>query len=512
MAAVERAGRGSLAFRALAGAALLAMLAGCVLPENARRAIRLRASLGDDIDAAEFEDVLLFAWDRHVSGASTNHGRAVREGFWVFIGEFDPDCAAIPFPERALLIERAGRGASECAGAVEQVREAWNARYPGQRVEYSQLAERALQCLLPRLDPHSAWFPRREWGDMARSLSGKYSGIGVVVQPGDEPTITEVFEGGPSDGLLRKKDLIVAVDAKPVKGLSAEEYLALIRGEAGTELTLTIRREGSLLDFKLTRREVQAKAVRRIEAGPAHDVLVLRLWSFTDGCAAEMTEALRRCVRPPRGIVLDLRNNPGGTVDDAVAIVDLFIDQGVVITERGAQTRVLEAEDPGAAVPESVPLLVLVNRFSASASELSAGALQDHGRAVVMGETSYGKGTVQEIYRLGDRGAKVTVSRFYLPAGRSTQLAGIAPDLPFPDPEAEKLAATGPGSFERDYDNAIPADAVDEHFRRTSDPAPLLARLKGRLGAGKRVDPDIEAEDAMLQEAVRLLGEEPAAR
>lgn len=510
MAEVDRAGRSSRVFRTTVAAAMLAMLAGCILPESSRRAIRLRASIGDEVDPSEFEDALLFAWDRHVSGASADHRRAVQEGFWLFLGEFDPDSTALSPPERARLIDLAGRGARECAEAVGEFLEAWNARYPELPISYSQLAERALQCLLPRLDPHSAWFPRREWGDMVQALSGRYSGIGVVVQPGEEPTITEVFEGGPADGVLRKKDQIVAIDGNPVKGLSTNEYLALIRGEAGTELKLTIRREGALLDLKLTRREVRAKAVRRIEAAPGRDVLVLRLRSYTDGCSDEMTEALRRCVRPPRGIVLDLRDNPGGTVDDAVAIVDLFIDQGVVITERGRETRVLEATEPGAAVPLSVPMIVLLNRFSASASELTAGALQDHGRAVVMGETSYGKGTVQEIYRLGDHGAKVTVSRFYLPAGRSTQLAGVAPDLPFPDPEAAKLAATGAEAFERDYDNAIPSDAVAGTFRRTSDPFPLLARLKGRLGTGTRVDPEIEADDAMLQEAVRLLGEEPA--
>ncbi|MCC6741082.1 MAG: hypothetical protein IT452_18725, partial [Planctomycetia bacterium] len=126
--------------------------------------------------------------------------------------------------------------------------------------------------------------------------------------------------------------------------------------------------------------------------------------------------------------------------------------------------------------------------------------------AVLMGETTYGKGTVQEIHRLGTRGAKLTVARFYLPAGRSTQIGGVTPDLAFPDAEAEALA--GGETFEREFDNALPADAVPCGFRRTSDPAPLVARLRGRIGGGGRTDPEVEPGDAMLQEAVRLLDAE----
>ncbi len=485
-----------------------ALLAGCAVSEETRRALRIRSTLGEELDASEVEDLLQFANDRHVGGGSESAARARREGLWLTLEALDPDGEAFPLPLRARLVADAGLSPGLCAQAVGRARDAWNARWPAQPMTYSDLAERALQAIFPRLDPHSAWYPVSAWGDMARSLTGRYTGIGISIRPGEEPVVTDVFEGGPADGVLRRKDIIVKVDGKAVKGLSPEEYLALIRGEAGTGVTLTVRRDGALLDVALTRREVKAKAVRRQDAGRDRDVTVLSLWSYTDGCAGEMAEALRREGPPPRGIVLDLRNNPGGTVDDAVAIVDLFIETGLVITERGRSFRILEADQDGAAVPFSVPLVVLVNRFSASASELTAGALQDHGRAVVMGETTYGKGTVQEIYRLGERGAKLTVARFYLPAGKSTQLAGVAPDIAFPDAEAEKVARSGIESFERDYDNALPCDAVPGNFRRTCDPAPLLARLRGRLGSGKRVDGDIDAEDAMLQEAVRLLDEE----
>lgn len=494
--------------RLLAVAFAASMLAGCVVNEETRRALRIRSSLGEEIDAGEMEDLLQFARDRHVGGGAESAARAFREGTWLTLECLDPDGEAFPLPLRARLITEAGQSPLACAEAIGRARDAWNARFPSRPMTFSDLAERALQAIFPRLDPHSAWYPVSAWGDMARSLSGRYTGIGIIVRPGEEPVVTDVFEGGPADGVLRRKDIIVEVDGKIVKGLSPDEYLALIRGEAGTGVTLTVRRDGARLELALTRREVKAKAVRRRDAGRDRDVLVLALWSYTDGCAGELADALRRDGPPPRGIVLDLRNNPGGTVDDAVAIVDFFIDTGVVITERGRFLRVLEADQDGTAVPPAVPLVVLVNRFSASASELTAGALQDHGRAVVMGETTYGKGTVQEIYRLGDRGAKLTVARFYLPGGRSTQLAGVAPDIAYPDAEAEELARSGVEAFERDYDNALGGDAVPAAFARAYDPAPLLARLRGRVGAGGRVDAEFDAADGMMQEAVRMLDEE----
>ncbi|MEK7469201.1 MAG: S41 family peptidase [Planctomycetota bacterium] len=489
----------------LLAAALAAALPGCALPEETRRALRIRSSLGEEVDPAEFEDLLSFALDRHVRGAEPDSGRALREGLWLVLEGLDPSDLAVSPPDRARLIAHAGESPRACAEAVGMARDAWNAAWPARALSYSEVAERALQCIFPRFDPHSAWFPRSTWGDMARSMSGRYTGIGIVIQPGDEPVVSDVFEGGPADGILRRKDRIVAVDGKAVKGLTAEEYLALIRGESGTDVRISVKRGEESIELTLTRREVKARAVRRREAGRDRDVVVLGLWSYTDGCADEMEDALRRKGRAPRGLVLDLRNNPGGTVDDAVAIVDLFIHKGVVITERGRSTRVLEADVEGTVLPPAVPVIVLLNRFSASASELTAGALQDHGRAVIMGEATYGKGTVQEIYKLGDRGAKVTVARFYLPAGRSTQLAGVSPDIAYPDAEAAKLQDAGLETFERDYDNALPADAVAGGFKRAYDPAPLVARLRGRLGAESKTDPEIDETDAMLQEAVRIL-------
>lgn len=489
---------------------MLAVAAGgCAAPtEETRREFRLKATLGEEVDPGEFEDVLLFARDRHVAGNTEKFGRACREGLGLALGGFDPDEVLFPLPLRAGLLAQAGASPGGCAAAVGRLCEAWNARFPSLPLAFSAAAERVLQCVLPRLDPHSAWFTPQTWADMERSLTGRYSGIGIVVRPGEEPVVTDVFEGGPAEGILRRGDVIVAVDGRATRGLAPDEYLALIRGEPGTAVTLTILRAGERRDVNLTRRQVQAPAVRRTDAGRDRDVAVLTLRSYTGGSADELAAALRRPGPPPRGVILDLRNNPGGTVDDAVAIVDLFVDTGPVITERGRAVVLLEADQPGSAIPPGVPLLVLVNRFSASASELTAGSLQDHGRAVLMGETTYGKGTVQEIHRLGTRGARLTVARFYLPAGRSTQIGGVTPDIAFPDAEADALARAGGDTFEREFDNALPADAVAGGFRRTSDPGPLLARLRGRLGAGGRPDPGVEEGDAMLQEAVRLLDAE----
>ncbi|MCC6738010.1 MAG: PDZ domain-containing protein, partial [Planctomycetia bacterium] len=397
--------------RALAALLLAALAGGCAATEETRRALRLKASLGEDVDPGEFEEVLLFARDRHVAGNTEVLGRACREGLALALCGYDPDEVLFPPPIRAAMLARAGASPAGCAAAVARLCEAWNGRFPDRPLAFSAAAERVLQCILPRLDPHSAWFTPETWADMERSMTGRYSGIGISVRPGDEPVVAEVFEGGPADGVLRKGDVIRAVDGTPTRGMAPDAYTAKIRGEAGTPVTLTIVRGGERRDVTLVRREVQARAVRRTEAGRDRDIVVLALRSYTGGSAEEVAAALRRPGGPPRGVILDLRNNPGGTVDDAVAIVDLFIGTGPVIVERGRAVVLLEADQPGAAIPPEVPLLVLVNRFSASASELTAGALQDHGRAVLMGETTSGTGTVPEIPRLGTRGAQRTVAR-----------------------------------------------------------------------------------------------------
>ena len=484
------------------------------MSDQDRRVVRLYASLGSEIDPPEVDDILTFAWDRHIHGRDLDRDRAVREGVWLFLQNLDPLGLAFDPLERATLVQASGTRPDALAETIARVRDEWNRTFPHQTRTFSQLAERVIDCVFHRLDPHSSFFAKPEWENMTRSITGEYSGIGILLSHAEEPIVTEVFEGGPADGKLQRLDRIVAVDGKEVRGMSDEEYLGLIRGEAGTEVRLRIRRSHQTLEVPLKRRKMKARAVRRIEAGTGHDILVFRLWSFIDGSADQVADAIRKAKKPLRGVVLDLRNNGGGTVDDAIAIVDLFIDRGLVITERGRGVKELEAEDDGAALPENVPLIVLVNRFSASASEITAGALRDHGRAVLMGEATYGKGTVQEIYRFGQRGAKVTVARFYLPGGRSTQIRGVTPDIAMEDAEARKVAeeaaAHGERLFEREYDNAVEADAVPGDFRAGYDLSPLLARLKGRLGSGGAADPEVEASDVVLQEAVRILqGEEP---
>jgi carboxyl-terminal processing protease len=444
---------------------------------------------------------------RHVGDPTRGDGVAEREGLWLLARSLDPTGTELDPFATARALSRAGGGPEEAAGAIDDLRVAWNRWAPGRTLGYAEIAERALDLVLRRLDPHSSFFAKAAWTEMVRSISGEYSGIGIVVRDQGGPVVDDVFEGGPADGVLRRRDRIVAVDGRDLTGMKSDEYLSLIRGEPGTQVQLRVRRNHQDLTLTLTRRHVKAPAVRRTLAGPRRDVLVLGLRAYTDGCADEMEEALRRCASPPRAVILDLRNNPGGTVDDAVAIVDLFIDRGVVITERGRETKVLEADSSGTALPPSVPMLVLVNRFSASAAELTAGALRDHGRAALMGETTYGKGTVQEIYRFGDRGAKVTVARFYLPAGRSTQIWGVSPDLPFPDSSPLDVE-DGEPLYERDYDNAVAPHALSPAIAGAADLAPLLARLRGRLGRGGTADAGVDEEDAMLQEAIRIVAEE----
>jgi carboxyl-terminal processing protease len=488
------------------------LAAGCASGPD-RRVVRLHTTLGEEIEPDEVDDLLGFLWDRHLDGRNLDRDLAVRRGLWLLLQNQDPLYRAFRGPDRARLLAATDASPGSLARAIGEMEVRLARVYAAPRRSWSEVAERAIDAVCRRLDPHSNFFARAEWLNLTRSLTGEYSGIGILVRHADEPVVTEVFEDGPSFGILRRGDRITEVDGRGVSGMTSEEYLALIRGDAGTVVRLKVGRGPDVLEIPITRREVKARAARRVEAGPGGSVVVVSLWSFLDGSGGQVESALRNDGKPLRGVILDLRNNPGGTVTDAVDIVDLFIDRGLVITERGRDLEELFAEDRGVAIPESVPLVVLVNRFSASASELVAGALRDYGRAVVMGETTYGKGTVQEIYRFGDRGAKVTAARFYLPCGCSTQLVGVEPDVEFADAEAEEAArvagAAGEQVLERDYGHAVSADTVPTGFVNPYDRSGLLARLRSRRDARGPMDPAVDAGDAMLQQAVRMLAAEP---
>jgi carboxyl-terminal processing protease len=311
-------------------------------------------------------------------------------------------------------------------------------------VDDHELIEAAIRGMIADLDPHSAFLDPAEFQDIRVSTSGKYSGVGVEVGVEDGALrVIAPVDGSPAAiAGIAPRDIIVSVDGAPVSAEDLEETVARMRGAAGTRVVLGILREGMDAPFtvELERGTVAVQSVRAelLEGGEAY----VRISQFTDTTAEDLRAGLgaleARAGQPLPGLVLDLRNNPGGVLDAAVAVADLFLDSGLIVSADGRMpdARFRIRATPGDALA-GASLIVLVNGGSASAAEIVAGALKDHGRATVIGTSTFGKGSVQTIMPLSDgRAIKLTTSRYYTPSGGSIHARGVAPDV--------VVEATGP--------------------------------------------------------------------
>jgi len=307
-------------------------------------------------------------------------------------------------------------------------------------VDDKTLLENAIHGMLGGLDPHSSYLGEEDFEDLRANTSGKFGGLGIEV--GMEDGLIKVVS--PIDDTPAQKagilagDLIIKLDETPVKGLGLNEAIEKMRGEPGSLIVLTILREGQSqpLEITLERAEIKITSVKHKLLDEQYGYI--RITQFQENTGADVVNALQILTeksdqprKPLSGVILDLRNNPGGVLDAAVAVSDAFIDNGLIVYTKGrianADVRYEATLDTPA--PE-IPLVVLINGGSASASEIVAGALQDHGRAVIMGTQSFGKGSVQTVLPLnGDHALKLTTARYYTPAGRSIQAQGITPDI-----------------------------------------------------------------------------------
>ncbi len=298
-----------------------------------------------------------------------------------------------------------------------------------------ELIEAAIQGMLSSLDPHSSYLNAENFQDMRVQTKGEFGGLGIevsmenglvkVVSPIDD---TPAFRAGVEAG-----DLITHLNGEPVMGLALSDAVDMMRGPVDTILTITVRRgDQDPFDIKIKRDIIKVQSVRsRVEG----EVGYLRITSFNEQTTPGLVKAIES-VREELGgtldgFVLDLRNNPGGLLDEAISVSDTFLDRGEIVSTRG---RVAEDSQRWNAtrgdLTEGLPLVVLINGGSASASEIVAGALQDHRRAIVMGTRSFGKGSVQTIMPLGSEGAmRLTTARYYTPSGNSIQAKGIEPDI-----------------------------------------------------------------------------------
>lgn len=304
-----------------------------------------------------------------------------------------------------------------------------------EEVDDKTLLESAIRGMLEGLDPHSAYLDADSFDDLQVNTSGEFGGLGLEV--GMEDGFIKVI--APIDGTPAQRagiepgDIIVKLDGKPVKGLSLTDAVDAMRGEAGSKVDLTILREGNPkpLEIELERAVIKVVSVRSRLLEPGFGYL--RIAQFQAGTGEEFSRELNKLLADGKlkGLVLDLRNNPGGILQSSVEVADAFLDNGLIVyTEGRLPTSRSQFSASGADLTDGTPMVVLINGGSASAAEIVAGALQDHRRAVIMGTDSFGKGSVQTVVPLSEQSAiKLTTARYFTPDGRSIQANGIAPDI-----------------------------------------------------------------------------------
>ena len=385
-----------------------------------------------------------------------------------------------------------------------------------------QLVADMLKGGLERLDPHSTFIDREEWKQFSKQSKGKFGGIGVHVsadpQTRNQLTVVSPMPGTPAykAGVLAG-DVIVKIDGKPTAAMHLNDAVDLIQGDPGQPIQLTVRHPGAAdtVDVNLVREEIHVPTVMgdlRKPDDPEHwDFMLdkgnkigyLRVTNFGEGTADEMRAAVQDLEKQGvRGLVIDLRNNPGGLLLSAVEICDLFLEQGVIVSTRGRNHKddVYEAKPEGTLLlpADKHPMVVLVNRYSASASEIVSACLQDHGRAVVVGERSYGKGSVQNVIKMenGASALKLTTASYWRPSGRNIHR--------FPDAKDFEAAGIDPDEW-----GVLPSGyrltpAAIEDVGKAGVPDDVLAKLKGFPDRSFLRDADYLAELGKLLTADEL--------
>jgi carboxyl-terminal processing protease len=303
-------------------------------------------------------------------------------------------------------------------------------------VEEKQLIENAINGMLTALDPHSSYMNPKTYKDMQVQTKGEFGGLGIEVtmENGVIKVVSPIDDTPASKAGVQAGDLIFALDGDPVQGMTLQEAVEKMRGKVGTPIKISIRRAGKdPFDVTLTRDTIKVKPVKyRLEGG---DIGYIRVTSFTEQTTPGVLDAVEKLKKEAgnklKGYILDLRNNPGGLLDQAIALSDAFLDKGEIVSVKARKNDDVQRWNakPGD-VANGLPIVVLVNGGSASASEIVAGALQDHRRAIILGTRSFGKGSVQTIMQVSGGGAiRLTTALYFTPSGRSIQKEGIKPDI-----------------------------------------------------------------------------------
>ncbi len=368
-------------------------------------------------------------------------------------------------------------------------------------IDEKEAIEAAINGMLTSLDPHSSYLSPEDFTSMQEQTSGEYGGLGIEVtmEDGFVKVIAPIDDTPASRAGLESGDLITAIDGQAIVGQTLNDAVSVMRGLVGTDITITILRPGQdeTFDVTLTREVIRPKSVvARVEP---EGIGYVRISAFnertTDLLRAGLDEISREVGGAPKGLILDLRNNPGGLLDQAVEVSDLFLTGGEIVSTRGRDAQDIQRYNARRGEEfRGVPIVVIINGGSASAAEIVAGALQDRGRATVLGVTSFGKGSVQTVIPIGSsRGAlRLTTARYYTPSGRSIQSTGIEPDIEvanrrYTEEEIEKLRFFSESALPNALDNEDGIERVAPHTPKDQPPE------------------DYEGEDYQLERAKAVL-------
>ena len=363
-----------------------------------------------------------------------------------------------------------------------------------EEVSSKDLIEAAIDGMLTSLDPHSSYLSADDAAKMKVQTRGEFGGLGIeVTQQEGFVKVVSPIDGTPADAAgMEAGDFITHVDGQSLLGLTLDEAVGMMRGPVGSEIIITVVREGEdePFDVSIIRDTIKLTAVRARTEG---DTVVLRITTFNDQTYPNLVDGLEKQVEEAggmeniNGIVLDLRNNPGGLLNQAIRVTDAFLEKGEIVSTRGRYSRDSERYNAKAGdLANGKPIVVLINGGSASASEIVAGALQDHRRAIVVGTRSFGKGSVQTVMPLrGDGAMRLTTSRYYTPSGRSIQALGVSPNIIVEQPRRKNV------------------EKEDEEVRRNRSEADLRGALSNDSLSEDEIQ-QIEADRLKAENAAKL--------
>ena len=335
-----------------------------------------------------------------------------------------------------------------------------------EEVTDKKLIEAAINGMLTSLDPHSSYLDAESFNYMSEQTKGKFGGLGIEVtmDNGLVKVVSPIDDTPAAKAGIKAGDYITNIDGETVIGLNLNEAVSKLRGKVGTKVKLSIRRANSKpIEMTIKRQEIKIQSVKSEIKEDSVDYI--RISSFTEDIDKAISDSIIQAKKKLKnkllGIVIDVRNNQGGLLDQAIAVSDLFLDKGEIVSTRSRNendtSKVMASEGD---IAKGLPIVVIINEGSASASEILAGALQDHHRAIILGEKSFGKGSVQTVIPLGDYGAmRLTTARYYTPSGRSIQAKGIEPDIEVKPAKVEELESYALNISEAELNNALKNDS-----------------------------------------------------